>query len=150
MLNTQKKNIETEFFGLLGSTILITEEILKGMRKRKNGNIINVGSIWGVSAPKFSTYLDMDIGPSLMTSICKSGITHFSKYLAARESGYNININTLSPGWFPRKGKKKRNDYMNMISKDIPKKRIGELNDLVSAISFLISSDQIILLDKQN
>ena len=103
-----KKKIETEFFGLIGSSILITEEILKGMRKRKKGSIVNVGSIWGVSAPKFSTYLDMDIGPSLMTSVCKSGISHFSKYLAARESEHNININTLSPGWFPRKGKKKK------------------------------------------
>ena len=135
-----KKKIETEFFGLLGSTILLTEEILKGMRKRKKGNIINVGSIWGVSAPKFSTYLDMDISPSLMTSVCKSGISHFSKYLAVREAEYNINVNTLSPGWFPRKGKKKRNDYMKMISKDIPKKRIGSLNDLITAINFLISS----------
>ena len=52
----------------------------------------------------------------------------------------NININTLSPGWFPRKGKKSRNDYMKMITKDIPQKRIGNLTDLVSVINFLIST----------
>tara|TARA_Y100000768_G_scaffold375715_1_gene346821 strand:- start:420 stop:1247 length:828 start_codon:yes stop_codon:yes gene_type:complete len=134
------KNIQKEFFGLIGTSILITEEVLKNMRKRKNGNIINVGSIWGISAPKFDTYLEMDIAPSLMTSICKAGMSHFSKYLTARESGYNININTLSPGWFPRKGKKSRNDYMKMITKDIPQKRIGNLTDLVSVINFLIST----------
>jgi len=135
-----KKIIQDEFFGLIGTTILLTEEILKNMRRRKKGNIINIGSIWGVSAPKFETYLEMDIGPSLMTSVCKAGVSQFSKYLSARESKYNININTLSPGWFPRKGKKARNDYMKMITKDIPQKKIGKLTDLVSAINFLIST----------
>lgn len=133
-------NLTNEFFGLIGSSILITEEILKSMRKQKKGNIINVSSIWGHSVPKFSTYLDMDIGPSLMTSVCKSGMDHFTKYLASRESKYNININSLSPGWFPRKGKKSRNDYMKSITQDVPLNRIGKLDDLVSIISFLISS----------
>lgn len=135
-----KKTVQNEFFGLIGTTVLLTEEILKNMRKRKSGNIINVGSIWGVSAPKFDTYLEMDIGPSLMTSVCKAGVSQFSKYLTSRESKHNINVNTLSPGWFPRKGKKSRNDYMKMITKDIPQKKIGRLTDLVSVINFLIST----------
>lgn len=139
-VNYTYENLTNEFFGLMGSTILITEEVLKKMRKQKKGNIINVSSIWGYSAPKFSTYLDMDIGPSLMTSVCKSGTNHFTKYLASRESKFNINVNSLSPGWFPRKGKKSRNDYMKSITKDIPMNRIGKLEDLVTAINFLISS----------
>ncbi len=135
-----KKELTDEFFGIIGSAILLTEKVLPFMRKNKQGKIINVGSIWGVSAPKFSTYLDMDISPSLMTSVCKSGVMHMSKYLAARESAYGITINNLSPGWFPRKGKKSRHDYMKMINADIPLKRIGKLEDLVSAVNFLISS----------
>ena len=136
--NTQ--NLIDEFLGIIGSNILITEEVIKKMRKQKFGNIINVGSIWGYSAPKFSTYLEMDIGPSLMTSVCKSGIHHFTKYLASREAKFNINVNGISPGWFPRKGKKSRNDYMESIRRDIPLNRIGKLEDLVSAINFLISA----------
>jgi len=79
-------NIKDEFFGLIGSSILITEKTLKNMRKQKNGKIINVGSIWGFVAPKFNTYLEMNIAPSLMTSVCKSGIEAMTKYLASRES----------------------------------------------------------------
>ncbi|MDB0049791.1 SDR family oxidoreductase, partial [Candidatus Pelagibacter sp.] len=136
--NYDYKNIKDEFFGLLGSTILITEKILKKMRNQKSGNIINVASIWGLSAPKFKTYLEMNIAPSLMTSACKAGILHMTKYLASREAKYNITVNALSPGWFPRKGKKKRLDYINMINKDIPINRIGVLGDLIPAINFLI------------
>ena len=135
-----ESKLTKEFFGLIGGTILLTEKVLKKMRESKRGNIINVGSIWGVSAPKFQTYLEMDIAPSLLTSICKSGVGHMTKYLAAREAKYNINVNNLSPGWFPRKGKKVRNDYVNMIRKDIPAKKIGKLDDLITAINFLISS----------
>jgi len=133
-------NIKDEFFGLIGSSILITEKILKNMRKQKNGKIINIGSIWGFSAPKFNTYLEMNIAPSLMTAVCKSGIEQMTKYLASRESKYNIIVNALSPGWFPRKNKKQRLDYITMINKDIPLRKIGSLGDLISVVNFLIDN----------
>lgn len=140
-VNYDELILGNEFFGLVGSSVLITETVLKIMRKKKEGKIINIGSIWGHSSPKFSTYLEMDIAPSLMTSVCKSGIEHFTKYLAVREAKYNITVNCLSPGWFPRRGKKSRKDYIKMIARDVPLNRIGILNDLIPAVIFLLSNN---------
>ena len=45
------------------------------------------------------------------------------------------------PGWFPRKGKVERKDYIKRIKDNIPLNRIGNLNDLISSIEFLISKE---------
>ena len=49
-------------------------------------------------------YGKLQIGPSLITAASKSAIINYTKYLAVREAKYSIIANSLSPGWFPRKG----------------------------------------------
>ena len=63
----------------------------------------------------------------------------YTKYLSSRETENNITTNNLVPGWFPRKGKVERKDYIKSINSHIPLNRIGKLDDLKSAISFLLS-----------
>ena len=48
-------SLNKEFWGTFGSTMLLTEKILPIMRKNRYGKIINIGSIWGIQAPKFKT-----------------------------------------------------------------------------------------------
>ena len=81
----------------------------------------------------------MDIGPSPIIASGKAGIMQYVKYLASREASNNITANALLPGWFPRKGKKQRNDYIKSINSKIPLNRIGKLEDLIPAVKFLIS-----------
>ena len=40
-----------------------------------------------------------------MLAASKAGIENYTKYLAAREAKNKIIVNSLVPGWFPRKGK---------------------------------------------
>ena len=136
-----KKNLEKEFDSLIAGDILITENILKYMRKRKKGLIINVSSLWGIVAPNFKTYLDLDIGPSALTALAKAGITNYTKYIASRDAKYLIRANNLHPGFFPRKGPVERKDYIKSICEKIPLNRIGKLNDLISAVEFLTSEN---------
>ena len=133
------KNYSKELNGVFGSSFLLTEKILPLLRKTKSGKIINVGSLWGRYSPKFDTYLDMDIGPTPLVASGKAALIQYTKYLAARESIHNIKSNCLVPGWFPRKGKIERKDYIRNIKKNIPIGRIGKLEDLISAVSFLLS-----------
>ena len=131
--------LDKDFWGTFGSSFLLTEEILPTMRKNKKGKIINTGSLWGSHAAKFKTYLDLDIGPSSMIASGKAAIMQYTKHLASRESEFSITANALIPGFFPRKGKIERKDYIKSINSNIPLQRIGQLEDLISAVDFLIS-----------
>ncbi len=134
-----KKKYLNEMQGVFGAPFLLTESLLKLLRKSKNGNIINVGSVWGTHAPRFDVYLDMDIGPTPIIASGKAALIQYTKFLAIREAKFNIRANCLIPGWFPRKGKIERKDYIKKITNNIPKKRIGHLYDLVSSVNFLLS-----------
>ena len=135
------KNYMKEINGVFGVTFLLTEKILPLIRKSKNARIINVGSVWGTHAPRFEVYLDMDIGPTPIIASGKAAIIQYTKFLASRESKHNIMSNCLIPGWFPRKGKIERKDYIKKITQNIPQERIGKLEDLVSAVNFLLSDE---------
>ena len=136
-----KKNIIKESLGVNLGAILLTEKILEIMRKNKKGKIIFTGSLWGSMVPKFDTYLDMDNGPSAMIASGKAAIEQYVKYIAVREAINNIKVNTLLPGWFPRKGRFERKDYINKILSNIPMSRIGKLVDLIKPIELLLSED---------
>lgn len=134
-------NLIEEINGVYASSFFLTENLLPLLRRNKLSKIINVGSIWGTNAPHFETYLEMDIGPSANIAAGKAAIMQYTKYLVSRESKNGIIINNLIPGWFPRKGKIERKDYLHKICKNIPLSRIGKLEDLVPAISFLLSNN---------
>ena len=135
------KNLNSEFMGVFGASFYLTEKLLPLLRNSKNGKIINVGSLWGINSPDFKTYLDLDIGPSAITATCKAALMHYTKFLSSRESEYNISVNNLVPGWFPRKGKTERKDYINSINKKIPLRRIGQLKDLETSVRYLLSDE---------
>ena len=118
------KNYTKEMNGVFGSTFLLTEKLLPLIRKSKKGKIINVGSVWGSHAPRFDVFLDMDIGPTPIIASGKAALMQYTKFLASRENTYNIKSNCLIPGWFPRKGKVERKDYIRKIVQNIPEKRI--------------------------
>lgn len=138
LIDYNQKNTSLEMNGVFNSSFLLTEIILRYMRKAKNGKIINIGSLWGLLAPNYDTYLNLDIGPSSITAAGKSALMAYTKVIASRDAKHNITANNLVPGWFPRKGKKNNQKYINSICKQIPSGRIGKLEDLNSAIRFLI------------
>jgi NAD(P)-dependent dehydrogenase (short-subunit alcohol dehydrogenase family) len=133
------KNLSDEFMGTIGGSIILTENLLPLLRKNNNSKIVNVGSLWGFKSPKQNIYGKMQIGPSIITASGKSAMINYTKFLAVREAKYNISVNCLSPGWFPRKGPIENNNYISAIKKNIPLNRIGKLSDLISPIHFLLS-----------
>ena len=133
------KSLGKELWGTFAGSFYLTEKILPNMRKNKSAKIIVTGSLWGMMAPNFKTYLNMDIGPSPIIASGKAGIMQYVKHLASREASNNITANALLPGWFPRKGKKQRINYIKEINSKIPLNRIGKLEDLIPTVKFLLS-----------
>jgi NAD(P)-dependent dehydrogenase (short-subunit alcohol dehydrogenase family) len=137
--NYNIQSLEKEFWGTFGSSFYLTEKILPFLRKQKSGKIINTGSLWGSHAAKFKTYSNLDIGPSPIIASGKAAIMQYTKHLASREAEFNIVVNALIPGWFPRKGPVENKKYINSIKSNIPLNRIGKLEDLVTSVEFLLS-----------
>ena len=133
-------NLESECWGALAGSILLIEGLLPNLRKslQANKKIINVSSLWGTVVPDFNTYLDLDIAPSPVLVCGKFAINGYTKYLASREAKFGITCNALAPGFFPKKGKNDRPDYVQEICRRTMVKRIGNLDELIPAIHFLI------------
>ena len=110
-----ERNLNQEIWGTFAGSMLLTEKILPQLRKINWAKIIFTGSLWGKKAPRFRIYKDLDIGPSPIIASGKSAILQYAKFLAEREAMFGITVNSLLPGWFPRKGKVERRDYIKRI-----------------------------------
>lgn len=108
---------------------LITKVLLKNMIKNKWGRIINISSIWGVNpCKKRSIY-----------SITKSALISFSKSLAIEYGKYNINSNSISPGFILTDLTKKSlsSNQLKSLKKKVPLKRFGSPEEIAEIVLFL-------------
>ncbi len=134
--NIIRENLYTQ----LGLPILISKEICKYFVKKKikNGKLINISSVLGISAPKFEHYKNTKMFSPIEYSTSKSGIVAMTKYLAKFYKGKNLNINCISPGGIyekqPRSFIKKYKDICN-------KKGLLDGEDIVETIIFLLSKN---------
>ncbi|MBS3067614.1 SDR family oxidoreductase [Candidatus Micrarchaeota archaeon] len=82
----------------LGGYFLITKEVSKIMIKQNFGNVINLASIYGFSAPKFEIYEGTQMTMPVEYAAIKGAIINLTRYLAAYLGKYNIRVNSISPG----------------------------------------------------
>ena len=127
-----KENVNSQ----LGGYFLCCQKVAEVMKKQKRGSIINLASIYGVTAPDFSIYKGTKMTMPAAYSAIKGGIITFTKYLATYYSEYNIRANVISPGgmfvgqhpYFVKKYKART-----------PLKRMGKPEDVVGAAIYLAS-----------
>ena len=112
--------------------------VLKGMKARGRGRIVNVASDAGrVGSSGESVY-----------SACKGGIIAFTKTMAREMASRQININCVCPGptdtalFRDFAGDGERGDKLKAaLTRAIPFGRLGKPDDLPGAICFLASDD---------
>jgi 3-oxoacyl-[acyl-carrier protein] reductase len=104
------------------------------MIKEKQGNIINISSIWG------------QIGGSMETaySVSKAGLDGLTKSLAKELGPSNIRVNSIAPGIIDTS----MNNFLNEtelseIENDIPLERIGTPEDVANTVLMLEKCDYI-------
>ena len=71
------------------SAYILSSLVIPGMKKKKWGRIINIGSISGVVGEANAT----------LYSATKSAFSGFTKALALEVAADNITVNTINPGW---------------------------------------------------
>ena len=117
---------------------LATRSILPFLNK-SSASIVNNGSLWGIVSPDPSNYLDLNNEPSISLVASKAAVHQFTKYAAVLLSKENIRVNTIVPGWFPQKRGVERLDYIEGLCRRIPLKRIGQPEEIVGPVIFLLS-----------
>lgn len=114
----------------LTSIFTTSKAVLRGMMKKRNGRIVNVGSVVGSSG---------NAGQANY-SAAKAGVIGFSKSMAREVASRGITINVVAPGFIDTDMTKAlTDDQREAIFKDIPANRLGAPEEVASTVAFLVS-----------
>jgi NAD(P)-dependent dehydrogenase (short-subunit alcohol dehydrogenase family) len=107
------------------------------MREQGGGNIINIGSMYGVVSPDPRMYGDeSSLRSPEVYAASKAGVIQLTRYLAVHLAAHNIRVNCLSPGGV-------FNDQTEEFSKSynarVPLGRMAKPEDMKGALVFLAS-----------
>ncbi len=120
--------IETNLNGLFR----VTKAFIKPMVKNKFGRVINISSVAGL----------MGNSGQVNYSSSKSAIIGFSRSLAKELGSRNITSNVVAPGFIETDMTTFLNDEEKFeVSKNIPMKRFGNVDDVAKCILFLASDE---------
>ena len=116
----------------LGGCFNMAKCVFPGMRERKFGRIVNIGSINGQGGQ----YGQVNYAAA------KSGIHGFTKALAQEGARFNVTVNALAPGYVdtdmvaavPA-------DVLEKIVAKIPVGRLGKAEEIARGVAFLCSED---------
>ena len=120
--------IDTNLVG----TFNVTKNVISYMMKARNGRIINISSVVGISGNAGQTNY----------AASKAGIIGFTKSLAKEVASRNITVNAVAPGFIETQMTAVlKEDIKEEIAKKIPLKRMGTTQDVANVVKFLASSD---------
>ena len=120
--------IETNLNGLFR----VTKAFIKPMVKNKFGRVVNISSVAGL----------MGNSGQVNYSSSKSAMVGFSRSLAKELGSRNITSNVVAPGFIETDMTTFLNDDEKVeVSKNIPMKRFGTVQDVAKCIVFLASDE---------
>ena len=120
--------IETNLNGLFR----VTKAFIKPMVKNKFGRVINISSVAGL----------MGNSGQVNYSSSKSAMVGFSRSLAKELGSRNITSNVVAPGFIETDMTTFLNDDEKVeVSKNIPMRRFGTVEDVAKCIVFLASDE---------
>ena len=115
---------------LLGASRVIREVLKETMLHEKNGSIINISSIWGITGASLESHY----------SSSKSALIGLSKSLAKELGLSNITVNVIAPGVINTDMIKTLTDEdIDNLKNEIPLNRIGNPEDIAPMVVFLAS-----------
>ena len=132
LMRMKKEDFESVIDVNLIGTFNVTKNVIPYMMKAKNGKIVNISSVVGISGNAGQTNY----------SASKAGIIGFTKSLAKEVASRNINVNAIAPGFIKTDMTDVlKEEVKEEISKTIPLKRMGEAKDVANLVKFLVSEE---------
>lgn len=116
----------------LTGTFILTNEVVKDMKKNKSGKIVNISSTAAQRGEAGHSHY----------AATKGAINSFTKSLATELGYYNINVNAVAPGWVDTSmntGVFSNKLYLKNQIEKIPLNRIASPEDIAFPVLFLSS-----------
>lgn len=136
-----RENLEKSFATNLLGLMLITHRVIEEMKKTGEGNIINIGSIYGAGGQYRSIYNDPDANMSMDYPAQKGGLLTYTKQLATIFGKDNIRANCLSLGGVATPAHAP--DFVERYNERTPLGRMAEGKDVYGPIVFLASDASV-------
>lgn len=114
----------------LTSLFRLSKSVMRTMMKKRNGRIINIGSVVGT------------MGNPGQTNYCaaKAGLLGFTKSLAKEVASRNITVNAIAPGFIQTDMTDElTEDQQQAIMSQVPMERLGQAQEIANAVLFLAS-----------
>lgn len=118
----------------LKTVYLVTKSVINNMINQKNGSIVNISSIWGLTGASCEVHY----------SAAKAAIIGMTKALAKEMALSNININAIAPGLIKTDmNSELKKEELEEIEEDIPLKRMGTPEEIAKVVKWLSETKYI-------
>ncbi|MGV3461117.1 MAG: SDR family oxidoreductase [Flavobacterium sp.] len=139
--------------GVLGSVHKCIKAVIPIMKEQQSGKIISVASMYGVVSPDFRMYEGEGCEPYINPphyGAAKAGIIQLTKYFATYLGKFNIQVNAITPGPFPKETIQADNNFfIERLKAKNPLGKIGRPEDL-QGVTVLLSSGASDFITGQN
>jgi 3-oxoacyl-[acyl-carrier protein] reductase len=117
---------QLEFFAK--SPMLLLQQVIGQMKKRRSGRIINIGSeVFEKGVPEFSNYVG-----------AKGAQLGLTRSWAMELAPFGVTVNLVAPGWIPtERHENDPQEAKDAYAAGVPMKHMGEHRDIADTVAFL-------------